>query len=876
MMGFEQIESIYSIVMTLAGLMVSLFKYVQKPRKIWIYTIIFFLSNMLSNYYWGVYMLVMEGEYPNVSSLLAYFGWNVALMIIPFLLLCIRSDEEKHFFSILALLPIPINLYQLKLYLTFGGVFNNVWQSFFATFGLCVSLNLIIFYIKNRGKNAKIPYISFAFLFYLITEYVMWTASCFDWPSEWLNPYNHASVLNETSYLVIPWAVIKTFVDSEDDETDEPKEQVNDLFKPIYVISVLFFCIGGYLLALWMRSTLMAGIGQVGETDPYSVIAVMLFVISFVIVAFTLAIILVINSIQKSEESKEFKAAKVIAEHSNAAKSEFLANMSHEIRTPINAVLGMNEMILNESLKAGNSLPEDRDQILKVFESINNYAGNIDSAGHNLLSIINDILDFSKVEAGKLEIVNVEYRLSSVLNDVSHMIDFKAKDKGLKFLIDAQDTMPDCLYGDEVRIRQIMTNLLNNAVKYTQEGYIQLSVSSKTKPETSGNKEIELIVSVKDTGIGIKEEDIVRLFDKFERVDMEKNSTVEGTGLGLAITRNLLEMMGGSIDVKSKYGKGSVFTAIIPQRIASDEPIGDFKAKSLRNLSFSKPEEENLKAPGAHILIVDDTQMNLVVAKGLLKNTEIRIDTAESGEEAIKCASLNSYDIILMDQRMPGMDGVEAMHKIREDRDGKNNHTPFICLTADAVSGARERYIAEGFDDYLTKPINSKTLRQAVFKYLQEDKKMSGSDGITKDTAAEEKLIDRNAAAQYYSGNDELYDSMLDAYILESETKAPLIDKYYKARDWKNYGAVVHALKSTSRMIGAMGLSEIAARMEAASNKKDEEAIYSEHEGMIELYKRVLDLIIKQQEERKAAANIDNDQNEEFILEFEPENGSVD
>ncbi len=715
-MFIEQLLSGYSLILTLVAIMICLLQYVSRPRKAWTYSLFFFLATLLSNYYWCIYIIVM-GDYPNVSSMLAYFGWNVAFLILPFLHHQMRYPEEAHFFSPVALFPIPLNLVQFFIYIQFGGIFTNIWQGVLATLSICLATNSIMYFLKNRKKGARCPYTAFVVFLYITSEYVMWTSSCYDWPSDLLTPYNYASVLNGLTYILLPLSIIRTYRKQIDDP-DRSSGKLQKLLRPIY-IGVVFGCsAGGYLLAMWMRKTLVSGINQMGETDPFSIIAVMLFVVSIVIVLFSLAIILVVGFERKAAESETLKEEKNLAERSNAAKSDFLANMSHEIRTPLNAVLGMNEMILMESLKGRDELSGDNADVRKIFSDICNYSGNIDSAGNNLLSIINDILDISKIEAGRMEIVDAQYKLSSVLNDVSNMIAYKAKDKGLKFDVDVDPAIPDVLYGDEVRIRQVMTNILNNSVKYTQKGRVAFAVRTEGR---EGDRMV-LVACVKDTGIGIKEEDIKKLFTKFERMDLEKNSNIEGTGLGLAITRSLLDMMGGKIEVQSVYGEGSEFTITIPQKVISDEAIGDFREKFEKSVSDMKAKKESFRAPAARILIVDDTKTNIIVAKGLLRKTAINIDTAESGDQAIGLANVNVYDIIFMDQRMPGMDGVTAMREIKKDEKGTNLNTPFICLTADAVSGAKERYIAEGFNDYLTKPIDSSALEAMVLKYLPKEK----------------------------------------------------------------------------------------------------------------------------------------------------------
>ncbi|MCR5595582.1 MAG: response regulator [Lachnospiraceae bacterium] len=707
--------------MNIAGLMLCLFRYFEHARKAYVYAIAFLIGNLLSNYYWGVYMLVMH-DYPNVSSMFAYFGWNLAYVVLVFMELCIRKEHGIRLFSPIALIPVPVNIAQLILYLQFGGIFNNIWQVFWTTAAACLALDTIIYYLRDRDEKKIFPYTSVVIFAYITIEYTAWTSSCFDWPSEFRDPYNYLSILDSLCFILIPLALTKLYGRDSNASGNYPNEHLMSLFKPLYSSIVAVCCFGGYFLAIWMRNTLGNGTGGTGDGDPYKIIAVMLFVVSVTLISFTMIIVLVVGSMQKTYEGEELKKAKFSAEKSNAIKSEFLANMSHEIRTPINAVLGMNEMILRESLEARDNPPESSDLIKKKFSELCFYSGNIDSAGKNLLSIINDILDLSRIEAGKLEIVNASYQLSSVLNDVSNMIIFKAKDKGLEFEVEVDENLPETLCGDEVRVRQVITNLLNNAVKYTEKGKVVLAVSEERSRSETDPDLTSLVISVKDTGIGIKEEDKARLFKKFERFDTERNSSIEGTGLGLSITASLVKMMGGTISVESQYGLGSVFTAVIPQEIVSDKPLGDFRKRFEQSLNSMKTKKEPFRANDALILVVDDTQINLLVVKGLLKNIGIKIDTARSGTEAIRLATLNHYDIIFIDQRMPGMDGTTTMNHIKTDAGGVNADTPFICITADAISGARERYIAEGFDDYLSKPIESARLEKTLETYLPKDK----------------------------------------------------------------------------------------------------------------------------------------------------------
>ena len=586
------------------------------------------------------------------------------------------------------------------------------------------------------------------------------------------------------------------------------------------------------------------------------------------------------NTLNQLDYSEQLTEAKAVAEHANTAKSEFLASMSHEIRTPINAVLGMNEMVLRESLQARDQASKVQPELRAYLTNISNYAGNIDSAGKNLLAIINDILDFSKIESGKMEITEAEYKFSSVLNDISNVISFRAKDKGLDFKIEIDKDLPDGLFGDELRIRQIMTNLLGNAVKYTKRGSVLLYVGKEAGDVIENGDTIHLVISVKDTGIGIKKEDIDKLFQKFERVDLQQNSTVEGSGLGLAITKNLLELMNGTIKVESVYGNGSTFTATIPQKVVSTEPVGDFKMKFEKSVQEADVYHEAFRAPDAHILIVDDTRMNLTVAVGLLKKTQMDIDTAASGLEAIGLTKTIKYDLILMDQRMPGMDGTETMKNIIVQEDGVNRETPFICLTADAVSGARTHYLAEGFTDYLTKPIDSKALERTLMKYLPKEKIITDF----KDEEAQEEAfpevdefesmrlagIDPDVGLRFCQGDKDLYRSIIIDYAQTSDEKMKNIVEYLAKEDWKNYAISVHALKSTSKTIGAGDLSDIALHLEMAANENDASLIRAEHDTMLDLYQKVVAAIRKAEPEAQSATK-----SEDEALEFSPDDDDV-
>ncbi|MBQ9384698.1 MAG: response regulator [Ruminiclostridium sp.] len=509
------------------------------------------------------------------------------------------------------------------------------------------------------------------------------------------------------------------------------------------------------------------------------------------------------------------------------AKSSFLSNMSHEIRTPINAVLGMNEMILREC---------DDNNILAYSESIR-------TAGNTLLGIINDILDFSKIEAGKMEIIPVDYDISSVINDLVNMIQTRADDKGLVLVLDFNKDMPKLLHGDEVRIKQVITNILTNAVKYTEKGSVTFGITyEKIEDEPDA---VLLKFSVKDTGIGIKEEDMKKLFSEFERIEEERNRNVEGTGLGMNITQRLLEMMGSSLNVESIYGLGSKFSFVLKQTVVKWEALGDYESAYRESLSERKKYQEKFTAPDANVLVVDDTPMNLMVFRSLLKRTCVKIDTADSGDEGLGLSSDKKYDIIFLDHMMPEKDGIETLHEMRASGTDRNKETPVICLTANAISGAREQYLAAGFDDYLTKPIDSVKLEEMLLEYLPdykilgpgaarpEETASDGDDDIIPQFVREIAEIDVEAGIRN-NGDEEAYIETLRTYAGMVDGHIDDIERFMAADDIENATIKIHALKSTSRIIGAADIGELAQKLETAGKANDTETLNNELGGLLE------------------------------------------
>ncbi len=522
------------------------------------------------------------------------------------------------------------------------------------------------------------------------------------------------------------------------------------------------------------------------------------------------------------------------AQAANEAKSAFLSNMSHEIRTPINAVLGMDEMILRESTE--NSILE--------------YAEAIRSAGNSLLGIINDILDFSKIEAGKMEIVPVEYDVASILNDLVNMIKKRADDKNLELVVKVDSKIPHLLYGDEIRLKQVATNILTNAVKYTEKGSITLSVDIT---RIDGD-DIILRYSVKDTGIGIKEEDLPKLFSAFERIEEKRNRSIEGTGLGMSITQHLLKMMGSELKVDSVYGEGSDFYFDITQKIIDAEPLGDYDTALKRSISVRKEYKESFTAPDAEILVVDDTEINLTVIKNLLKKTLVKIDTAQSGDECLMMMRQKKYDMVFLDHRMPGKDGIETLSEIKKDKtiDGD---LPIIALTANAVSGSRDIYINAGFTDYLSKPIQTDILEGIICKFLPADKvkkaTISEQDDVGNDSLEiipeiirHSSLFDIKKAIANCGSSQGLMDALRSYYDSYQDNSRQIKD-YYDSESFGNYTTKVHALKSSSRIVGLMELGNLAESLEKAGNEGDLSFIKKSTDKLLVMYREATALLAK-------------------------------
>lgn len=541
---------------------------------------------------------------------------------------------------------------------------------------------------------------------------------------------------------------------------------------------------------------------------------------------------LVLYVLVQASEIQSARTKEEVARLTAKSRAEFMAGISHEIRTPINALLGLNEMILRESGE----------------KEIREYSMEIKSAGTTLLSLVTDVLDSSKIESGKMSIVNGSYDTVSVLNDIYNVTWQQLDKKGLDFKFLVDESLPAALIGDEVKIKQIINNLLSNAIKYTNTGYVEFAMAVMDRDETGVN----LWVAVTDTGIGISEEDKEKLGQAFERVDEVKNKYIKGTGLGIYIVENYLKMMGSGLNVESIYGKGSCFSFEVRQEIGDETPIGDFAEAVRKYRDEMGGYESGFRAPTARILVVDDIEVNIVVVQGLLKGTQIRVDEALSGNEAIAKCINEKYDLILMDQMMPEMDGVQAMHQIRERIASANRSTPIIALTANAVGNAKEYLMQEGFDGYLAKPVSPADLERTIIEMLPESK----VERISREDTAGTAEINDSAGLQEieglksigllnvdeavdFSGGRSTYLEIAGTFCNKAKGQLEKIKEFRAAGDLEAYSIQVHALKSSAKLVGDTELSDMALELELASKDGDAGIVEEKTDALLQRYERL-------------------------------------
>lgn len=535
--------------------------------------------------------------------------------------------------------------------------------------------------------------------------------------------------------------------------------------------------------------------------------------------------IIFVDVTEERHAMEEVIKQKAVADEANEAKSAFIANMSHEIRTPMNAIIGMSELIIEESRGR------------KVY----NMALQIKKAARNLLSIINNILDYSKMEANKMELVEDEYDLEEMIEDTFNLISIPALERGLSINLYLDDNLPSVLYGDDGKIRQILINLLNNAIKFTKKGHIDLTVNGSVSGEY-----VQLIFSVEDTGTGISEENQKAIFESFAQVDKVNNKSVEGTGLGLSITKGLVDMMDGKIALSSVYGEGSTFSVSLRQRIVDKRSIKEHS----RENEIEEVERRLFVSPATKVLVCDDNKINLLVMEGMLDLYELNLTLVSSGKEAIDEVMKEDFDIIMMDHMMPEMDGIETTGYIRTVCASKPKKPYIIALTANTYEGAKEMFLSRGFDDFLAKPVDKLLLYDELLSVIPESKRRFSEEEIQPIPYSEDVLadlfmkdVDVRKAMERREGSIKDYLNVLELYYLESKDTMNQIKTTYEEKDFKNYEIYVHGLKSTSLSIGADGLSDMAKAHEYAAKDNNIRFIDENYDKLLKEYGKILDEI---------------------------------
>ena len=616
----------------------------------------------------------------------------------------------------------------------------------------------------------------------------------------------------------------------------------------VMVVSTVIIVYGGYYIGLCDANMALLTTGPLSdyiqdgkfildEVNPNPIVSLMLFfVVPRCLIYFAFAYVcesiyrIVNGSIERAKLTAELEKAKEEAERANQAKTQFLARVSHELRTPINAVFGMNEMILRESKN----------------QDVQKYAQDARDSSLLLINILNELLDSSKIESGMMEIVVANYEIGSLLNDLYNMVNLKAKEKNLKLVFDVDPEIPSGYFGDDKRIKQILLNLLTNAVKYTHHGNVTLKVTCDVQ-----GKEALLHFCVKDTGIGIKKEDIGKIYDAFQRFDMDKNRDVEGTGLGMNIVQSLLKLMGSELWIQSKYEEGSEFSFALVQKVVKKEPVGDFRER----IHWTQNNERyaaSYTAEFAKILVVDDNVMNLKVFKALLKDSKMQITEAQSGKECLDLLKFQEFDMVFLDHMMPEMDGIETLKEIRKRKYCKG--IPIVMLTANASVKDKEMYISEGFDDFLSKPIISEKLEQMIRNYLPKGLVHAPGEKTSIEEPKTECSIQPLEEFDFSYALNALQDEGILKKLLEEfgsaletqkEKLAGLFAEISSEESLHLYRLEVHALKSTAATVGALLLSKLARMLEVAAKEQNTDLIKTLHPVLMEEMEKHRERVLK-------------------------------
>lgn len=534
-------------------------------------------------------------------------------------------------------------------------------------------------------------------------------------------------------------------------------------------------------------------------------------------------IIIITDLTERMKNLQRLEEAKKEAEAANRSKSTFLANMSHEIRTPMNAIMGFSELILK----------------MDIDSKVQEYVMDIKKSCQNLLAVINDILDISKLSSGKMELSCTNYYTGTLLQDVYHIIDVQARKKGLRFVMEVDPRTPHRLYGDKTHIRGILINVLNNAVKYTEKGSVTFTVRVLEQQEDT----VKLAYIVADTGIGIKESAMPQLFESFARLDPQKTSDIEGTGLGLSIVNGYTQLMGGSVTVDSTYGEGSTFTVTLPQKIIDSKPVEWPPASAETSSSLNTGE---MKITDTRVLVTDDNQINLKVISNTLEYYGFQVDTAASGMNAVALCRQTEYDLIFMDQMMPGMDGIETMHRIRtiSPHYKAGGAGKIIALTANAFAGMRNELMAKGFDEYLGKPLNFRELERVIIRFVPEDKIVTGSAPAAPEPASSLSQlledINTDAGIQHCGGDRALYMEILHLLHDSAPDQMTELKTLWEAEDFKSFTIQIHSVKGQLMNIGHASLSETARKLEYASREGNREYINTYLEPFIKKYQKLM------------------------------------